>query len=79
MVTVNLAQAKTRLSELVNKVQNGEQVTITRHGKPVANLSAAARGKEPLPWKELEEFRAKQPRSRISSAVLLRRLRDSGY
>ena len=41
MVTVNLAQAKTRLSELLDKVQGGEQVVITRHGKPVAHLSAA--------------------------------------
>lgn len=77
MVTVNLAQAKATLSELVKKAERGEQVVITRHGKPVANLSAATPAKEPFP--DLTEFRAKMPRSRVSSAVLLRRLRDSGY
>jgi prevent-host-death family protein len=77
MVTVNLAQAKASLSELIRKAERGEPVVITRHGKPVANLSAATSAKEPFP--DLTEFRAKMPRSRISSAVLLRRMRDSGY
>ena len=77
MVTVNLAQAKASLSELVKKAERGEQIVITRHGKPVANLSGATPAKEPFP--DLSEFRAKMPKSKVSSAVLLRRLRDSGY
>jgi hypothetical protein len=35
MVTVSLAQAKASLSELIDKVEGGEGVIITRHGKPV--------------------------------------------
>ncbi len=31
-------EAKTRLSELLEKVRRGETVTITRHGTPVARL-----------------------------------------
>lgn len=77
MVTVNLAQAKARLSELVNKVEKGEEVTITRHGKPVANLSPANPPK--LPFPDLTEFRAKLPRSRVSSTTLIRRMRDESY
>ncbi len=42
MITVNLAQAKARLSELLDKVENGEAIVITRRGRPVANLSAVA-------------------------------------
>jgi prevent-host-death family protein len=30
--------AKTRLSELLDRVEKGEQIVITRHGKPVARL-----------------------------------------
>ena len=37
VVTVNLAQAKARLSELLDKVENGEAVVITRRGRPVAS------------------------------------------
>ncbi|HEY5210581.1 MAG TPA: type II toxin-antitoxin system prevent-host-death family antitoxin [Stellaceae bacterium] len=39
MVTGNLAQAKAPLSELLDQVEGGESIAITRHGKPVANLS----------------------------------------
>lgn len=33
-------EAKNRLSELLDMVERGEEVTITRHGKPVARLVA---------------------------------------
>lgn len=74
MVTVNLAQAKARLSELLDKVENGEAVVITRHGRPIANLSAVTVPKQPL--KPLADFRARMPRLRRSSALLLREARD---
>lgn len=35
---VSLADAKNRLSELVRSVEGGEDVMITRNGKPVAQL-----------------------------------------
>ena len=31
-------QAKTHLPALLERVQRGEQITITKHGKPVARL-----------------------------------------
>lgn len=38
MLTVGAYEAKTRLSELLERVQEGETVTITKHGHPVAQL-----------------------------------------
>ena len=38
MVSVGTYQAKTRLSELLDRVAAGEQVSITRHGREVARL-----------------------------------------
>lgn len=38
MLTVNLKDAKARFSSLVNEAIQGEFVTITRHGKPVAAI-----------------------------------------
>ena len=35
MVTVNLAHAKAHLSELLDKVEAGEEVLITRRGRAV--------------------------------------------
>ena len=44
---ISLAEAKATLSQCIRKVENGETVLITRHGKPVAALVQA---------KELENF-----------------------
>jgi prevent-host-death family protein len=37
-VNVGAFEAKTHLSELLARVENGEQITITKHGRPVARL-----------------------------------------
>ncbi len=76
MMTVNLAQAKARLSELLDKVEAGEEVVITRRGKAVAHLSAAVRPKKPLPLRELAGFRAAMSRLRRPAAELLRDIRE---
>ena len=38
MITVGSFEAKTHLSALLDQVARGEEVVITRHGKPVARL-----------------------------------------
>lgn len=76
MLTVNLAQAKARLSELLYKVEAGEEVVITRHGKPVAHVRPAVEPKEPLDFEALAALRARLPLQRRSSADVLRELRD---
>jgi antitoxin (DNA-binding transcriptional repressor) of toxin-antitoxin stability system len=40
---VSTAEAKNRLSELIRVVEDGEQVVITRHGRPVAQLALPPR------------------------------------
>jgi len=78
MVTVNLAQAKARLSELLDKVEAGEEVVVTRHGRAVAHILPMARPKLPLRLDDLAKFRASMPRLRRPSAELLRKMRDEG-
>ena len=41
MITVGAFEAKTHLSTLLDRVAAGEEVTITKHGKPVARLVGA--------------------------------------
>ena len=41
-ITVGSFEAKTKLAELLDKVEAGETVTITRRGKAVARLVPAA-------------------------------------
>jgi prevent-host-death family protein len=42
MHTVGSYEAKTHLPQLLERVEHGETITITRHGKPVARLVPAA-------------------------------------
>ena len=42
MVEVGAFQAKTHLSHLLDQVERGETVVITRHGRPVARLVPVA-------------------------------------
>ena len=53
--TIGAFEAKNRLSELLQLVENGQEVTITRHGKAVARLVPADdvgrdKVKEALEW-----------------------------
>jgi antitoxin (DNA-binding transcriptional repressor) of toxin-antitoxin stability system len=48
MKQVNIHEAKTRLSQLVADVENGEEVVIARAGKPVARLVREPEGQPVL-------------------------------
>lgn len=39
MAEVNVYEAKTQLSRLLNRAEAGEDIVITRHGRPVARLA----------------------------------------
>jgi prevent-host-death family protein len=76
MVTVNLARAKAQLSELLDKVESGEEIIITRHGRAVARLQPVSRPKHPLRLDDLAGFRAAMPPLQRPIAELLREMRD---
>jgi prevent-host-death family protein len=78
MITVNLAQAKARLGERLDRVEAGEEVLITRHGRPVAHVQPPRPARRPLRLDELAAFRATMPSLRRPSAELLRDMRDEG-
>jgi prevent-host-death family protein len=42
MIEVGVYEAKTQLPKLLERVEAGERFTITRHGKPVAELAPVA-------------------------------------
>ncbi len=49
MRSVAVFEAKNRFSELLSAVEHGEEITITRHGAPVARLVAVGTaGEVPL-------------------------------
>jgi len=53
MDTVGAFEAKTHLSELLDRVAKGEKITITRHGIPAALLVPVAESGTKLSHKEI--------------------------
>lgn len=53
---INIAAAKPRLSELVERAEKGELIRIARRGKPVVELRVVVEPKEsqPFDWKGLK-------------------------
>ena len=58
MLEVNVREARSKLSALLNRVENGEEITITRRGRKVARL-VSTNIRRPLP--SLKEFRQSIP------------------
>jgi prevent-host-death family protein len=76
MNRISLADAKAHLSELVDRVEAGDAVDITRRGKPVARLSAAATPRQPVSAEALAALTATMPPQDQSAADLVRAMRD---
>ncbi len=74
--SVNLADAKARLSELVERAAAGETVRITRRGKPVAQITAVETPRERIDLSALRALTDAMPVQRESARDLVRRMRE---
>lgn len=48
METINIYEAKTRLSQLVDQAAAGEDVVVSRNGKPLVRITQLADAKPPV-------------------------------
>jgi prevent-host-death family protein len=77
MDAINLADAKAHLSELVDRVEAGDTIDITRRGKPVARLTAVVRPRQRVDVALLQALTATMPRQQAEGAAdLVRSMRD---
>jgi prevent-host-death family protein len=76
MDTVSLAAAKAHLSELVARAERGEDVCITRRGKPVVKITRVDQPKEPIDVEALRALVASMPMQSESAGEFIRRMRD---
>lgn len=81
MERINLADAKARLSEIIDRVEAGESIKITRRGKVVAQLSPPTppRVWKPIDLEMLRKLRETMPYQEESAVDIIRRMRDAGY
>lgn len=88
MQTVPIHQAKDRFSALLQAVEDGEEVVITRHGKKIARIvketesSPSEQERERLRQEAIAQLRAYQQKARVQPAVEgysdWKTLRDAG-
>jgi prevent-host-death family protein len=74
MLQVTVAEAKSQLSSLLDAVEAGEAVVITRRGKPIAELVPRCSVRDLLP--QLAALREALPEQQASGVETLRLLRD---
>jgi len=84
MASYGVAEAKNKFTHLLDRVEEGERVIITRHGKPVAELrptlertSPKLSPEERTAWyAEFRKRRDARPPLGVSAAELVRSMRD---
>lgn len=77
MTTVNLADAKARLSELIDRVEAGDTIEITRRGKTLARLTGAEKPRKPIDFKALRTLTDSMSLQEESAGDFVRAMRDS--
>ncbi|MBM3650897.1 MAG: type II toxin-antitoxin system prevent-host-death family antitoxin [Alphaproteobacteria bacterium] len=74
--SVNLADAKARLSELVGRVQAGDTIDIIQRGRPVARLTAVVRPRKRIDLTMLAALTAAMPPQDERASDLVRSMRE---
>ena len=77
MNSYSLADAKAHLSELINRVENGETVEITRRGKLVARLTPPERPLKKVDVDALRRLTERLPMQKQGAGEFIREMRDS--
>ncbi len=77
METVGLFDAKTHLSALLERVAQGEEITITKHGTPVALVVPAGNRRKRDPRKVAERIRALRKGAKLKG-LSVRQLIEEG-
>lgn len=82
MSTYSVAEAKAKLSALIDEALEGKPVTITRHGHAVVELRPTISAPRPLTQEGLDwlaERRKGRTVSKTDAATLIRKMRDEDW
>ena len=74
---VGSTEAKTHLASLLQRVAEGERITITRHGVPVATLIPASSAQRPR-RATIDDLRAFRSGRELGADLTLRELIEEG-
>lgn len=79
MDRINLADAKAHLSELVDRVEAGESVEITRRGKVAARIVPTTAPRKPIDVAGIRVLRGSLRYQEEEAVDLIREMRDDRY
>jgi antitoxin (DNA-binding transcriptional repressor) of toxin-antitoxin stability system len=82
MGTHSVAEARNKLSELIDRALAGEEVVITRHGHPVVEMKATKPAPKPITRADLEWLKSRRgPRlsPTMNAGELISRMRDEDW
>lgn len=74
MLEIDVTDTSVTIDQLLNEVEHGNEITITRHGQPIARLSPVSPLRRPLTSRG--QLRATQPQASTSSLETLQSLRQ---
>ncbi|MGA9797043.1 MAG: type II toxin-antitoxin system prevent-host-death family antitoxin [Rhizomicrobium sp.] len=85
MTQHGVAETKNKLSALIERAEHGEEIVITRHGKPVAKLSGVPADKpapkritkEAIEWLETHRVGSIMPEE--DAGTFVSRMRDEDW
>jgi prevent-host-death family protein len=77
MITISASEAKNRLSALLDRIAAGEQIVITKHGKPVARLVGALSSDRARVSQAFEALKTLRKRTTLDG-LPWKELRDNG-
>jgi prevent-host-death family protein len=78
MQTIQAAEAKTHFLRILDEVERGESVVITRHGKPVARIVPEAQLDQERVHRAMEAIREIRKRTKPVSLKEIIDMRDEG-
>ncbi len=79
MTRVGAFEAKTHLSQLLDRVEQGEEIVITRHGAEVAKLVPLAPRRTPAEIEQLVERIRRARRGKSLGGLTIKELTHGGH
>ena len=74
MAEYSVAEAKAKFAELIDRAEQGEAVTITRHGRPVAEVKPAAPAPKRVTQTDLDRLAERRNRRKVKGSPVAQML-----
>jgi len=73
--TYSIAEAKTHMSEMLDRLEKSEKIIIARRGEPVVQLAPVKTVKPGIDFARPQALRATMPKANTPAGTLVRKMR----